>query len=65
MLVKNYCNKIAKEFGGKYPTICPAKDNPSLCKFGKECWINPTEATEEIKGQIYNNYKDFYEGRNP
>ena len=65
MLVRNYCNKIAKEFSGvNAPTACPVKDEPHLCPFGDMCWVHPCEASEEVKQKIYNNYKEFYDSFN-
>lgn len=61
MLVRNYCNKVAKEFSGSpVATVCPVKDEPHLCPFGDMCWVHPIHTTPEIEKRIYNNYKDAY-----
>ena len=69
MLVRNYCNKVAKEFARvKSGLVCPVKEEPHLCPFGDMCWVHPVEATEEVKQRIYNNYKQFqddFEKRHP
>lgn len=62
MLVRNYCNKVAKEFSSiKHGLVCPVKDTPNLCPFGDMCWVHPAETTPEIEARIYKNYKDCYE----
>lgn len=57
MLVRNFCIKCFKERFGNHPSVCPVKDKPHLCKYGKLCWETKAETTEEIEEDMRRLYE--------